>query len=127
MCECITIAGRSNAFISLFNRHQSHQVLILHIHTFSASWLVWYPIYACDTLQSDRIHRKFLKFLSFRQHGAYPKQGISQNQLLERFDMNETRRNALCERTFTKILNNKIDCSFVCGELPFMCHVSSPG
>ena len=28
--------------------------------------LIWYPIYACHSLALDRIHRKFLKYLSYR-------------------------------------------------------------
>ncbi|KAJ3665900.1 hypothetical protein Zmor_001364 [Zophobas morio] len=62
----------------------------------------------------DKIHRRFLKFLSFKVNGIYPEIGIDQPQLLHRHDM----VSLSYRRDTYKLLHNQIDCEFLLSKIP---------
>lgn len=84
--------------------------------------LVWYPLYASDFVPLDRIHRKFLKYLSLKLDGVYPEVGVPQAELLLRHDMLplNTRRDLICTKFLEKLLTNRIDCPFLLERLSFL-------
>lgn len=54
--------------------------------------IIWAPFYACHTINIERVHRKFLKFLYFRTHRVFPVQGYDQNLLLTEFNMESLKK-----------------------------------
>ena len=82
--------------------------------------LIWCPIYASHAIALDKIHRRFLKFLSFKVDGIYPEIGIDQPQLLHRHDMVSLsyRRDQSYAKFVYKLLHNQIDCEFLLSKIP---------
>ena len=82
--------------------------------------LIWCPIYASHAIVLDKIHRRFMKFLSFKVDGIYPEIGIDQRQLLHRHDMVSLsyRRDQSCAKFVCKLLHNQIDCEFLLAKIP---------
>ena len=67
--------------------------------------LVWFPYYAYQQLALDRVHRRFLKFLSFKLDRIYPARGTDQLSLLERHGMSSlTIRREISTAKFPRLL-----------------------
>ena len=83
--------------------------------------LIWSPIYACDCLSLDRVHRRFLKFISFKADGIYPDRGTPQIELLQRHGMDSLsdRRDSLHAKFVYKLVHDGIDCPFLLERLGF--------
>lgn len=84
--------------------------------------LIWHPIYACEAIALDRVHRRFLKFLSFKIDGVYPERGISQEELLLRHNIRSlnTRRDDMTGKIVCKLIKNQIDCPFLLHRMSFL-------
>lgn len=83
--------------------------------------LIWFPIYISHSILLDSIHRRFLKFLSFKLDGTYPEVGTSQDELLARHNIValNIRREHICLNFLDKLLSNRIDCSNLLAQIPF--------
>ena len=83
--------------------------------------LIWYPYYSCQKLLVDRVHRRFLKFLSFKMDGQYPQRGTCQDELLRRhnFPSLEHRREFHSAIFLQKLIKNKIDSPFLLSKINF--------
>ena len=68
----------------------------------------------------DRIHRRFLKWLSFKMDGVFPKQGTSQTELLARHNFKSLacRRNRFEAEFARKLLHGIIDAPELLERLP---------
>lgn len=83
--------------------------------------IVWYPIYACHHGSLERIHRKFLKYLSFKLDGVYPEIGVSQEELLQRHNIPAlgARRDSHCVNLLSKLIHGEIDCPYLMSKVFF--------
>ena len=103
-----------------------NRTLILLFNAFVRSKLlygctIWFPYYAVHIASLERVLRKFLKYLSFREDGTYPIIGFPQGDLLQRHSVmslvdNVKRAHALF---VYKILNGSTDCPFILSKLCF--------
>lgn len=96
------------------------KTLCLLFNTFIRSKLeycsvVWSPSYMHYSNELEKIQRKFLKFLSFKIDGTYPKQGFPQELLLQRFDQQYLSLRRKCNSVV--FLQKLIDSTFDCPEL----------
>lgn len=84
--------------------------------------LIWYPLYASDSIPLDRIHRRFLKYLTFKTTGDYPERGMAQDVLLAEHSMMSLRdrRDTICTKFVSKLVDNTIDCPFLLGRMDFL-------
>ena len=84
--------------------------------------LIWSPIYSCYKTMLERIQRKFLKHIWFKLFGHYPPQGFDHNQLLVilNFKSLEQRRISHFLIFLYKLINYKIDCSYLLSKLSFI-------
>ncbi|KAJ3656334.1 hypothetical protein Zmor_015418 [Zophobas morio] len=83
--------------------------------------LIWYPIHMCQHMLLDKVHRKFLKFLSFKIDGNYPARGIEMESLLQRHKMSSlmVRRDLHAANFLCKLIHNKIDCPYLLSQIRF--------
>lgn len=83
--------------------------------------IVWYPIYMCHSLPLDRIHRRFLKYLSFKLDDTYPAVGTDQESLLTRHNMVslQYRRDINCAKFLVKLIRGVIDCPYLLSKIRF--------
>lgn len=83
--------------------------------------LIWYPYYANQNVLLERIHRRFLKCLSYKIDGCYPERGISQDSLLERHHMSSlaTRRDLHCAKYMKNIVDGIVDAPFLLSKINF--------
>ena len=81
--------------------------------------IVWHPIYQTYIKRLESTQRKFVKYLAFKEDHAYPERGISQSLLLGRFGMLclGDRRKIIAITFLQKLLNNKIDCPSLLGQI----------
>lgn len=88
--------------------------------------LIWNPHYSVHTNNLESVQRRFLKYLSFKQDGAYPAIGFSQEALLNRFSLTslESRRELFSVSFLHKLCHGKLDCAELVGSLNF--HVPRP-
>jgi hypothetical protein len=70
----------------------------------------------------ERVQRRFLKSLYFKQCGVYPAQGFSHSHLLELFNVDSlgVRRNQAFMRFLFKLLHNDIDAPQLLSEINFL-------
>lgn len=82
--------------------------------------LVWFPFYTFQVFALDRVHRRFLKYLSYKIDYAYPDRGIDQNLLLVRHNMQalSCRRELSIVRFLWMLLHNKVDAPFLLSRIP---------
>lgn len=83
--------------------------------------MVWDPIYMVHINSIESVQRSFLKYLSFRLDGVYPRRGSDYSNLLERFHFRslEVRRAVITTKFVYKLLNGTIDCSHLLQSLNF--------
>ncbi|KAJ3640833.1 hypothetical protein Zmor_027371 [Zophobas morio] len=83
--------------------------------------IIWYPIYLCQHMPLDRIHRKFLKYLSYKLDGFYPSRGCDMVILLQRHGLMSlsSRRDGQCANFIVKLINNRIDCASLLSKVEF--------
>lgn len=83
--------------------------------------LIWAPYYAVHSDALERIQRRFLKCLAYREDGSYPDIGYPQFNLLERFSVKSlrSRRNTSENIFLHKLIHNNFDCSEILGMLQF--------
>ena len=83
--------------------------------------LVWYPIYQTHIAALESVQRRFLKFLSFKIDGVYPRRGIDERSLLLRFNFDSLGfRRILNSLIFLhKLLHNTIDSPHLVSLLNF--------
>ena len=74
--------------------------------------IIWNPYYTCHKMCIENIQRKFLKYLSFKVYGNYPRRGTSQLVLLDQFQMVSLycRRQQAATIFIINLLCNKIEC-----------------
>lgn len=120
-------ASKSLGFVMRVSKHfQDIEVLKILYTAYVLSKLeyaciVWYPIYVCHCLSLDRIHRRFLKYLSFKMDGVYPEVGTCQDELLQRHGMQplSVRRDAQCVQFIRKMIRGEIDCMTLLSGIAF--------
>ena len=79
------------------------------------------PLNAIHIASLERIQRRFMKYLSYREDGIYPPIGFSQSALLDRHNLcsvTDTYK-MFCVVFVFKLLNNSIDCSEILSKIPF--------
>lgn len=83
--------------------------------------IIWSPYYLCHQLQLERIHRRFLKFLSFKLDGEYPIRGIDYITLLERHSMKSLRERRETQgfQFVWKLLHGMVDCNDLISSISF--------
>lgn len=83
--------------------------------------LIWYPIYACHAAVLDRIHRRFLKYLSYRTDGVYPALGTSQTDLLNKHQMSSLfeRRRVQSAAFLRKLIRGDVVSEELLARVPF--------
>ena len=76
------------------------------------SSVVWSPIYQIHCNSLERVQRRFLKYMAFRQDGVYPCRGFSYKVLCERFEMISLglRRQCAYVLLLHGVINNMIKC-----------------
>ena len=83
--------------------------------------LIWCPHHNIYVTNLERIIRKFLKYLSYREDGVYPPIGMPQQDLLNRY--NFTSFLNTCKRFYMvflfKLLNNGVDCPIILSQITF--------
>lgn len=74
--------------------------------------VVWSPIYDSNSLQLEKIQRRFLKSALYTLNGIYPPRGFPQNVLLEMFDLTSLSKRRICNSVIFlyKIVNNCLNC-----------------
>lgn len=86
--------------------------------------VIWSPYYNVHINNLERIQRRFLKYLSFKEDGTYPEPGISHNQLLVRHSTASLEeRRIISQLVFLyKLINGQIVCeeflSQICFSVP---------
>ena len=82
--------------------------------------VIWFPYHATWISQLERIQRKFLKYLCYKEDGVYPQIGFPHSELLQRFSVTTTyNRNKMFSAMFIhKIVTNDIDCSDIIVKIP---------
>ncbi len=72
---------------------------------------VWSPIDQCHKMSLEKIQRRLLKYLAFKNDNIYPPRKFPENRLLERFSIPalEIRRNILAVSFLYKVVNGYID------------------
>jgi hypothetical protein len=83
--------------------------------------VVLFPSYNSHILLVESILRKFLKVLYFREDGVYPRIGLPQQLLLQRFEFNSCLERVECSSTIfvSKLLRNDIDAAPILSRLSF--------
>lgn len=83
--------------------------------------IVWCPGYSVHIDGLERVQRKLLKFLIFKEEGVYPTAHDPQSALLSRFSFSslDQRRNLNALLFLRKIILNIIDCPSILGKLNF--------
>mgnify|MGYP005983473333 CR=1 FL=1 len=83
--------------------------------------LIWCPHHNIYVTNLERIIRKFLKYLSYREDGVYPPIGMPQQDLLNRY--NFTSFLNTCKRFYMvflfKLLHNGVDCPILLSQITF--------
>ena len=84
--------------------------------------VVWFPFYNVNINRIESVQRLFLKYLSFMQTGVFPIRGVDYDILLSKFDFCslQTRRLIINVKLLFDILNNKVDCAFLLGEISIL-------
>lgn len=85
------------------------------------SAVVWSPYYITHKHALETIQRKFFKYLYFKVHHIYPPRGYCNDLLLREFGVNSLeQRRILASLVFlVKLVNNKIDCTVLLGQLSY--------
>nr|CAI5844474.1 unnamed protein product [Callosobruchus analis] len=83
--------------------------------------IVWNPCYANHTLALESVQRKFLKYLSFKVDGTYPRRGANHSNLLAKFDVQplELRRDNYGLKFLYKLVHSEIDSGYLLSKLNF--------
>lgn len=83
--------------------------------------LIWYPFYNCHIEAVERVQRRFLKYLVFKQDGEYPARGINYSYLVERFNFTslDIRRKCASLSFLYKLLHHQIDCPDLLAQMNF--------
>ena len=83
--------------------------------------IIWYPIYQTHSQRIERIQRRFLKFLSYKEDGTYPEINIDYGILLDRHGFVSLRdRRVKCSGLFAvNLINYKIDCADLLAKINF--------
>ena len=87
---------------------------------------VWNPKYAVHSKAVEQIHRRFLKFMTFKVDKTYPPTGFPHDKLLERFNADElVRRWSSFHSTMFlhKLVNNKIKCPELLAKANALVHM----
>lgn len=73
--------------------------------------LIWYPLYTYQTLQLERVQKRFLKYMTFKICGTYPPRGTDYNHLLteHNFVSLSSRRESSSANYMIKLINNQVD------------------
>lgn len=82
--------------------------------------VVWRPVYRVHAESIERVQRRFLKFLCFREDGAYPPRGFQHPDLLNRFlrrDLESRFKTALLV-FLHKLIHGVIDCQALLARVP---------
>lgn len=84
--------------------------------------IIWNPIYSIHINKIEQVQRKFAKYIMFRSDNVYPPKGIDHKELLEKTNLPllASRRTQISLLFLFKILNNKIDCNEILGQLNFL-------
>ena len=71
--------------------------------------IIWHPFTATHTALLNRVHRNFLKYLSFRISGVYPLHGVPTRVLLDQHNVMglESRRDKLAAKFIWKLLRGE--------------------
>lgn len=82
---------------------------------------VWSPQYLYLQLSIEKVQRRFLKYLSFKNSGNYPQRGIDYTYLLDAHNMQalSCRRELHGARFVWKLSNGRIDCPYLLSCLDF--------
>lgn len=82
--------------------------------------VVWSPFYNRYKQEIERVQRRFLKYMSYRQDGVYPIRGFPNSRMLDRFAMVslESRRIVSALSFLLKMMRGLIDCDQLRSELP---------
>lgn len=83
--------------------------------------VVWSPYYVCYKILIERVQRKFLKYLSFREDGTYPERGVAYEILTSRFNIQTLhfRRHCASISFLYKLLHGGIDCSALLSQINY--------
>lgn len=73
--------------------------------------IIWSPYYSCHKSTLERVQRKFLKYLYFKEVGFYPPRGNDNNFYTYMFNLHslEERRHFASVSFLHKLLQNKVD------------------
>nr|CAH7744555.1 unnamed protein product [Callosobruchus chinensis] len=84
--------------------------------------LIWSPIYDLYKNSIERVQRRFLKYLCFKNDSVYPPRGCDYSMLLSRFEVTSltTRRELISVVFLYKMLHGSIDCSTLLSQLNFL-------
>ena len=85
------------------------------------SSIIWSPHYNVHIQNIEKIQRRFLKTLCYKEDGVYPAIGFPHDILLDRFSLSslETRRTISQQIFLFKLLHNVIDCAAILSLLSF--------
>ncbi|XP_063902621.1 uncharacterized protein LOC135122372, partial [Zophobas morio] len=83
--------------------------------------VVWFPYYNIHINNIEKVQRRFLKYLYFREERTYPPVGFPQIMLLERYSMTalENRNKLFLALTIYKVVNNRLDCHDILRRICF--------
>lgn len=88
---------------------------------FDYASLIWSPNYQCHINSIESIHRKFLKFMAWKESGIYPEQGAVLYELCNDFYVLSLaeRRNLTAIIFLVKVMRGNVDCPGFLEQLPF--------
>ena len=83
--------------------------------------IIWCPHHNIHLMHLERVIRRFLKYLFYRENGFYPPIGFPQSELLNRFTFSSFMET--CKKFFVlflvKMINNSVDCPLMLARLSF--------
>ena len=83
--------------------------------------VVWAPYYAYQRDAIERVQKKFLKYLLFKEQGRYPPRGMNIMVLLQKYDVQllEDRRRLAAVKFIVNIVQGKADVPAILSKLSF--------
>lgn len=83
--------------------------------------LIWHPVYICHSSDLEHIHRRFLKFVSYKTSGVYPGRGANLEDVMTSLRVGSLadRREHQSALFLVKLINNKIDCPYLLAKISF--------
>ena len=87
--------------------------------------VVWFPSYNTHIVSLERVQRKFLRFLCYREDGIYPVIGVSHKALLDRFNFFSCLDRVTCARCLflAKLLRGDIDAPEILSKVPINANI----